>query len=735
MKPIVAIIPVLLATSASAAAVVSDSWSADDSGPHARSVTVATAEGGAGLVKIKLAGLPENAKVARAWLIARRGTLEDPAELAETIDIRSDASGGGRPLALVGPWCDRFDATEAVRTAAASGQLSLLVKSFPGWERSSTRLEAMYEGKPAQGPPAVTGLSAFHRAGQTFLTWKEAEPLCTDEKLTWGQYRKLLAEAKRPVTYRIYAHDRPISAETLAQAEFIAEVQPLSCWNVNGRNLEYLIGQAMIKEDEPGELAANYNHLMYTWGPFSQRMDRYPLERFVVDEKAGPLAPGTGLYVCTPGKAARRYYAVVSCREGVENTSDFTAGNALSKPVEETVGTGEPVLQGDGLWGPFFDYPGQRKVYVQWVGPPLSPWPSMYFNWSVLVPPGLEKGQKAATELYFHGGNFSYAKPRQKFLLESIQIAPHDFPDSGWYGFNSAYGTLRSYRDGTVSNHTQRRIMAFLDWATARFPIDPDRLILPGSDGAAMLALSYPQRFAYVLINGFEGDVLEPKAAPKYTRIWGPKRPDIRDDQGRAEWSWAMLDELVKARAADDLPLFVCRGYSWGPFVKGFAKGLGRFYDSMLSTCQPLVADWTWASGQLVRPDRYTGRWRGLDLTRTTPVPALSNCSTDKNTEGDGQHNLFITWGPISDEKDSVTIELNSGRDATFDLTPRRLQNFKVSPGQKLRWEAQSAPTRTDTQPKPISGELRVDDHGRIILAGLKISARAKLTVKVTRAE
>ncbi|KKL50929.1 hypothetical protein LCGC14_2300570, partial [marine sediment metagenome] len=464
--------------------------------------------------------------------------------------------------------------------------------------------------------------------------------------------------------------------------------------------MEYLIGQAMIKSDRLGELTGGYNSAMYKWGPDHPRMDRYPLARLVIDEKAGALAPGTGLYVASPARAGRRYYAVVSYRGGVPNTVDFGAGSSLGKPVAETVGPGQPVRQGQGLWGPFFDYPGRRQVYVQWCAPPLAPRANMYFNWSVLAPPDTKPGQKLPAEIYFHKPNFSYAKPRIKLIRRSIQLAPHDWPPSGWYGFNDAAGTLKSYRTGTVSNHTQKRIMAFLTWAEEKLPIDPQRIVLLGSDGAAMLALSYPDRFAYVLIDRFENEVLANDASARFSPVWGPRSPEIKDDRGRGEWSWAMLDELVKASPDVDLPLFVCRGYSWAPFVKRFARGYGRFYEAMLAARKPLVADWTWASGKLVRPDKYTGRWRGLDLTSTTPVPAFSNCSADNNKEGDGQHNLLVTWDGVKDEPDGFTIELTSARDATFDMMPRRLQNFKVSPGQKLRWEARAEPTRTDKQPK-----------------------------------
>ena len=109
----------------------------------------------------------------------------------------------------------------------------------------------------------------------------------------------------------------------------------------------------------------------------------------------------------------------------------------------------------------------------------------MYFNWSVLIPPSISG--KAPAELYFHPSGYSYAQPGKKAMRDSIQLAPHDYPPSGWYGFNNAWGTLKNLTDGVVSNHTQRRIIAFLDWAKQTLPIDPDRVLCTGADGAAAL--------------------------------------------------------------------------------------------------------------------------------------------------------------------------------------------------------------------------------------------------------
>jgi len=598
-----------------------------------------------------------------------------------------------------------------------------------------------------EAPPQAEAVRAVHRAGQTFITWKEVAPLITDEQVSYGQYLKALAEAKDPVRYRIYAAARPIDAASIGKAELVGEVGPLSAYNVNARNKEYLLGQAMIRPDRMGELAENYNGLMHTWTMDSRRMDRYPLRRFVIDEQAGPLPAGTGLYVHHPAKAGESFYAVVAVRGDAANRKDFASNTA--GPVAETVGTGEPVRQGKGLWGPSFDYPGTRWTYVQWCAPPLAPRPNMAFNWSVLLPPhvgepdkpvlpGMQAFERAPAEVYFHASGYSYAQPGMKMMLHSIQIAPHDYPPSGWYGYHEAWGTRRELGAGKVHNHTQRRIIAFLEWAKKRFPIDPDQVIATGFDGAAAAAIRYPEEFACVWIEGFDrsGGVLDAKAAETYQAAWGRKSPEITDETGRGDWAWADLDQAVLT-CRKDLPLTVCLGYSWGP-VPGYAKGQGRFYKAMQQARQPLMAYWGWNGlRERGRVNQYDGVWRGKRIDRMMAIPAFSSSSRDSDRESEGNAGGRFDWKDITDQQDRFAVTIVSD-EGTFDLTPRRLRSFRPVPGEKLAWTAQAAPdprSREKTVPPPQSGVVEVAADGTFTIPRLSYPLRSPgMAVTITRA-
>jgi hypothetical protein len=672
-----------------------------------QSKTIYQCGNGEGVAVFNLEAIPKNTKIVRAHLFMYRSAVVTGAMKEALVDIEvyplfkgfkkgDTPKPEGKQLALVSPWFDRFDAAEAVQKwVKGKPNGGFFVKTCPLWNSEATILEVAYEGKPGQVPAQVSGINVFHRAGQTFITWKEVNPPITKEKITWGEFKKIRDKTKNTSTYRIYSYSKPISARNIYKADLIGEAKSLSAYNANGRNVEYLIGQAMIKSDEIGELAKNYNSYMKTWHMNHPRMDRYPLDRFVINEKEGQIPVGTGLYVHNPTKPGKTYYAVVHCMRGEENTKDISKANSIQQSVDETVGAGIPVCQGNGLWGPFFDYPGKRKNYIQWCAPPFSPKPNMYFNWSVLFPLGLKDGEKVTAEMYFHPGGRSYAQPAKKLLNKSIQIAPHDYPSSSWYGYNDALGTLKSFKKGIVNNHTQKRINAFLEWAVTCMPIDPGRIIATGGDGAAALAINFPETFAYVNITGFtkKGGILDPKNAGKFAAIWGPKSPDIKDIQGLANWEWAMLDCMVD-RQTKDLPLFACLGASWG-VIKGYARGQGLFYKAMARNHQPLIAGWGWSGHRnLGATDWYTGKWRGMLIKRNMPVIAISNSSTDSDRESSGHTGgASFGWKNLKDETDSFSVTL-TGRACTFDFTPRRLKNFKPAPNDKVSWKTVSLPDR-----------------------------------------
>ena len=232
---------------------------------------------------------------------------------------------------------------------------------------------------------------------------------------------------------------------------------------------------------------------------------------------------------------------------------------------------------------------------------------------------------------------------------------------------------------------------------------------------------------------GFSAAVLEPKTAAAFEAIWGPKSPLIKDEQGRANWGWAMLDKLVLARPERDLPLFAVMTKSWGLHVRRFGRGEGRLFDALRKTGQPFHANWSWGGGPPLMPDRTTGLWRGLDLTNKTPVLAFANSASSGMNLQSGNTNFYHQWKEVKDTAESFEVFLSGGSKA--DVTPRRLQKFKVRPGEKLRWQTKPTQSRRDkTPPKPQNGTVTVDADGVFTIRQVEIPPGGT-TLTVTRAK
>ena len=128
----------------------------------------------------------------------------------------------------------------------------------------------------------VSQLKAWHKAGQTFLTWREVVNPITQDKISVHELKKVLAqvEQNQRVRYRIYWSTRPItSVKGLIP---IAEVLSFSGWN--------------------------FDYYGITPKPEDRAF------RYVVEDGKEQVPPGTGIYVNNPlqaGKGILRSYGVL----------------------------------------------------------------------------------------------------------------------------------------------------------------------------------------------------------------------------------------------------------------------------------------------------------------------------------------------------------------------------------------------------------------------------------------
>jgi hypothetical protein len=663
-------------------------------------------------------------------------------------------SAGGAPLRLRAPWFDRFDATEAVRRVVAAGKNPcFFVASCPFIDAPATCLDIAYEGKPDKTPEQVTGVHAFHRAGQTFITWREIEDLVGAEPIQWGQFRQILAglDRVRRVRYCVHRHTERITSQNLHEAELIAEVAPLSCWNVNARNVDKPIDDA---------LANQYVLDWHQWNPFrSASVDgdygtRCVMERLVIREGDDPLPRGAGLYVHTigapkgenaaAGKPTGAYYAVVTSVDGVQNTSEITESNSLAEPVQETPGVGQPVLQKEFPPKPYFNYREKRLHYVRWVAPPFGNLPSHYYNWAVGVPEKADRrpvgvvptrhGKTMPVELSLHRDGRSFYRTQYRIEHDSLVLSPHDFPlKTWWYGYHESSGTLKSFRRGVVHNYTERRLLAFIDWAARKWPIDRNRVLVTGAGGGAAgsgalhLGIRHHEIFNLVLSGyGFADYAGELEALRAVKRagsvpaemasIWGKVEWGLKTDTGRSVWEELNLTRLVRELPRNtDLPLVTVTGH-------GMLRPMRDFWVAMLEQGHPFMARYGVYGGGLLLPVSRTGTWSRmvrLDIRKDLSLPAFrgpgSAALSQEAREPSGalvvSDGIKRWWGEIGtgclwrtndivDQPSRYEITLywagrSNVRNPRADVTLRRIQKFRI----RADWEY-------DCEIRNMAGEL-----------------------------
>jgi hypothetical protein len=220
--------------------------------------------------------------------------------------------------------------------------------------------------------------------------------------------RKIAREMKVPLTEmdrsrvvrcRVYRYAKPITAASLSQAELLAEVPPMSGYNVLGRSVDQLIAQHRRRAVDDMEFAKQLarNDYFAKYHPDMPEMDEVRIPRFAIED-GRPLGPRLGLYVHHPDRAGKAYYAVVPAVDGAADARDVSGAG----PVDEVVGPGEPVLQGKPEVTVFFDYPGERRHYVHWAAPPLANLPNQYYNGGLFLPRGYAQASVKRLSVFFH---------------------------------------------------------------------------------------------------------------------------------------------------------------------------------------------------------------------------------------------------------------------------------------------------------------------------------------------
>jgi pimeloyl-ACP methyl ester carboxylesterase len=550
----------------------------------------------------------------------------------------------------------------------------------------------------------VTGLQAIHQAGQTRLVFHEVDSPVTESEIAAIELRDRRREAERSqhVRYRVYRSAKPI--RSLDGLQPIAVVPPLTCWNI----------------DYYGSLRPQHRAL-----------------RYVVENGTEPLPPGSGIVAYDPAEAGPAYYAVTAVIDGRENER-LDAANSLAQPVQETLGPGEPVLQRTER-PESFAYVKEPTLhyYVRWEAPPNASIQGKPIDYLVAVPP--EPAEPAPVGIHLHcwGGSLNggygwwYQAEQGHLLLASNQV-PYDW----WTGYHEQYweepAEKESWQDGVVRPYSQRRLLSFLQWMSGQWEIDLSRTHVAGNSmggsGAPMFAIRHPDKIAWA--NGWVGvhiPHLSPTFRSSYENVYGPPEWNVKFEDGTPVWDY--FNDAWYLREHPDAEIgLIC--FSNGKNDSGIGwKQAVLFHRALQETRRPHVFVWG-QSGHSQRaklPVSLSDRRMPMDLRVDQSQPAFTGCSLDDDpgdgepADGDpeGQSNRYLYWETeeVVDREDRWAMTLGLAPQApedrcTVDVTPRRLQQFRLQPEAVVRWTNHDSSSGQMVQ----EGEATADSSGLVTL-------------------
>jgi len=596
----------------------------------------------------------------------------------------------------------------------------------------------------------AASLKTWHRAGQTFITWKEVKTPLDKDSISCKDLKKLRSEMDKAakVRYRIYRSTEPI--ETVDGLKPIAEVRPLTCWNA-----EF--------------------HGIY---PKPHHMAR----RYAVKDGGDPAAPGTGIYVHNPAEEGKAFYAVTISVGGTENKA-LGDGNRTRQPLEEQKGQGEPVFQREVTKEGFHYVKGAARLryYVRWEAPPNCAVESKPYDYLVAIPPKEIKPRYVGLHLHCWGGSLEggyawWGDAEKGALLVSSNQIPYDW----WTGYHELYWQGRAKRKkeiwqkGVVHPYSTTRMLSFLDWVATKWEVDLTKTFVVGNSmggsGSLMFAIRHPERLAYCRSwVGVHIPARTPRFKGSYEGVYGKVDWGVKFADGTPVWDYYSDAWYLRRYPKKEIGfLSFSNGKDDGAI--GWPQAV-EFLKALQETKRPHLFMWGMSGhGQRVSlPRNLSQRVMAIETRTDLTLPAFMGCSLDSDPgtatkkpadqiakekaeadewnkakkkprkkvdvfDGDpsGQINLYLYWETDdlvdSEEAWEMTVGLIAKApkdECTVDVTPRRRQKFKPEPGAKLKWTNKAGGREVQ------SGEATVDENGLFTLDKVKVTkGKNRISVK-----
>ena len=602
-----------------------------------------------------------------------------------------------------------------------------------------------------------SNLSVQHQYGQSFITWQEDEN-------------------QKGESYRLYRHHEPITRDNLDQASLLTTVPEGSSrfyanryQRFDGFTWDWRYAQGYVIEDDGSELAENVGLLVWTLQADDFANGQNGLAYYAISLVEAGSA--------NLGSSQTAYF--LSTQEAVfEEVADPRAVH-LGKDVGQG---GHLYIQYMDLrqWNASFHAPREANAYygLDAADPKVTQALQYAYDYVVYEPLADFCGGSfpAQVPLYInlHGHNNNRYYPQSDNPHRtwcSYALYPVDVGESWYFGFAQNW----DYRQNApikapdnIVNYTEQRILRMVAELIQNPPgpiIDPNRIYVyghsMGGSGALALALRYPNVFAaayaskpmtnyatsgdggYGLHWRFElGNKWGDPDLNLPVLIAGPQSwaDHLAPYQGLGVWDWQNHQATLQKRLlTTTVPLGIV--HDLGDTTIEWSTQGEPIYQALETSQQ------VWGGLVFSNTGHQDLSFQGLPLTlaalgtnskpfmnfqvqRNESVPGMGNNSDNislpPKQPGGYHQNLrwsasWDTWdGPPIDETNYWQMSLQSTNDQTqtLDITPRRLQNFIIKPGQVFSWANRLIPNNRLL----AQGIITADEKAQITLSQINIS-------------
>ena len=285
--------------------------------------------------------------------------------------------------------------------------------------------------------------------------------------------------------------------------------------------------------------------------------------------------------------------------------------------------------------------------------------------------------------------------------------------DWWWGGMHKGDAGLTKKNSGGDPMPAEKRVIDSVKWVIKHYGIDPNRVYLSGNSmggsGTLGIGLRHGDVFAAIKANvpaGIEHAAqrmyFPPQTIPENVKL--PEPPVCIDYSGQNDGWSAGHDRLVKAMNDRKYALY----FYWGPF--GHANN-----SAQIKKVNDLIDSLDWLN--IKKNEPYAAF---TDATGNSKLP----WPDDMKSAEAGQVNAFFRWKNISDTADKAEMSLflvsaadlktkfEIPKEASADVTLRRLQNFQTKPGASFQWTFGLA-----------KGDGKADAQGLITVPRLKLTS------------